>query len=334
MLDNLLELIKEYNTIIIHRHIRPDGDAIGSQIGLKRFIQDNFKNKKVYSVGEKGPIYLSNIVEVDEIDDSIYKDALVIVTDTSNPDRISDDRWKLGKYIYKIDHHDDSAIFGDYQYVDPTIPACSAIVTLALQSWKGYTLTKEAAYYLYYGITTDTGRFRYRGVNSIIFDCASYLVNTGLDIESIYDSLYIDDAKVLKLQGYVYNHFKTTKNGVVYIHFTKSMMKHFNVSKDDASNLVNSLSSIKGYPIWIAFIDQCKEFNIKDIYNKEAPYKETRVRLRSRHIEINDIASHFRGGGHLNAAGATIYSKKEKNAILRELDTKLALYKKDNPNVN
>lgn len=326
---DILNKIKEYDTIIIHRHIRPDGDCIGSQMGLKEIIKQNFKDKKVYAVGDDIPEYLSTIGTPDSVSDELYATSLVIVVDTSNKERIHDERWQKGNYIIKIDHHDDSEEFGDLSYVDPTSPACSSIIVSMFKTWENLIMPKEAAYALYFGITTDTGRFRYRGVDGRVLENAGYLVDQGLDIQEIYERLYVEDLSTTKLEGYVLTHFKTTPSGVAYIYFTEKMMKKYGVSKEDAANLVNSLSSIKGSLIWVAFVDQMLESEIDK--NGQDKSKEIRCRLRSRRVAINEIASHYRGGGHLQASGATIYSRKEMNAILKELDDALRIYKKENP---
>ena len=129
MFKQILEKIKEYNRIIIHHHVRPDGDCIGSQMGLKYIIKDNFPEKEVYAVGGDVPPYLNYIARHDIVADELYKEALVIVVDTSKKDRIYDERWSTGAYIIKIDHHDDSDEFGDIQYVNEKCSACSAIIT-------------------------------------------------------------------------------------------------------------------------------------------------------------------------------------------------------------
>lgn len=328
MFIELLEKIKEFDTIIIHRHERPDGDCIGSQMGLKYFIEDNFTNKKVYAAGDLAPPYLQKLGTAEEVSDELYQDALVIIVDTSTEKRICSDKWKMGKFIAKIDHHDDSFAFANIEYVDPLSPSCASIITSMIRSWieldSNLQFTKKAAYPLYFGITTDTGRFRFRGVNKQVFDNAGYLVDTGIDIQELYNELYIDEIATLKLQGYVLNHFKSTENKVVYIHFTDKMMNKFGVTREDAGNLVNTLSSIRGALIWVAFIDQEGSKNGK---------KEIRVRLRSRYVSVNDTAALYRGGGHLQAAGATVYGLKEKNALLQDLDKKLKAFKEENPNV-
>lgn len=330
MFIEILNKIKEYNRIIIHRHVRPDGDCIGSQMGLKHVLKANFPEKEIYAIGEDIPEYLKDLGSFDIIPDEYYSDALVIVVDTAVEKRICDDRWKMGKYIIKIDHHDDSPEYGNLCYIDEKIPACSSLLTSMIRSWgDSVKMTKESAYALYMGITTDTGRFRYRGLSAEVFINAAYLLEQDIDVDSLYTSLYIDEVETLKLQGYVLNNFKTTKNGVAYIYFTKKIMKKYGVSKEDAANLVNSLSSIKNHLVWVVFVDQMLPSNNQ---KEENTKNEIRVRLRSRGVEVNGVARNYRGGGHLQAAGATIYSKKEMKSLLEELDHQVELYKKEHPN--
>ena len=331
MFIEILNKIKEYNRIIIHRHIRPDGDCMGSQMGLKYLIKNTFPEKEVYAVGDDIPEYLKELGETDAVTDELYSDALVIVVDTSVENRIYDDRWKMGKYIIKIDHHDDSPEFGNLWYVDEKSPACCSIIVRMIKAWGSEVkMCQKAAYALYFGIVTDTGRFRYRGLTSEVLGNAGYLLDLGVDVDSLYNKLYVDEVAALKLQGYVLNNFKTTENGVAYIYFSNKIIKKFGVTKDEAANLVNSISTIKGHPVWLAFIEQglSKPKGLKK--GELDPSKEIRVRLRSRGVSINSVASKYRGGGHLQAAGATIYSKKEMESMLTELDLLVKEYKKDN----
>ncbi len=332
MFIEILNKIKEYNRIIIHRHTRPDGDCMGSQMGLKYLIKNTFPEKEVYAVGEGLPEYLKELGETDVIPDEYYKEALVIVVDTSVDKRIHDERWKTGKFIIKIDHHDDSPEFGHLSYVDAKSPACCSIIVRMIKSWGNEVkMCEKAAYALYFGIITDTGRFRYRGLTSEVLGNAGYLLDQNIDVDSLYNKLYVDEVATLKLQGYVLNNFKTTPNGVAYIYFTNKMIKKFKVTKDEAANLVNSISTIKGHPVWVAFVDQGLK-KPKDYKKGELdPSKEIRVRLRSRGVEINGVAANYRGGGHLQAAGATIYSKKEMISLLNELDVLVKKYKEEHP---
>src|SRR5690554_3736282 len=96
--------IRKYNVIIIHGHIRPDGDCYGAQFGLQKTIKARFPHKEVYVVGQKSD-FVSFVGTPDEISDDKYQGALSIVVDTATSDRISDQRYKLGDYVIKIDHH-------------------------------------------------------------------------------------------------------------------------------------------------------------------------------------------------------------------------------------
>lgn len=323
MFLKILNKIKEYDTIILHRHVRPDGDCIGTMMGLYYLITNNFKEKKVYRTGDALPEYLGLYGHVDEVSDELYKDALVIVVDTATENRICDNRYNTGKFLIKIDHHDDSPEYGDICYIDNESPACSSIIVDMYKAWNkedpSITLSKEASTALMLGMVTDTGRFRYRGTCRKTLENAGLLLDSGVELDDLYASLYTKDKEELKLQGYVCENFKVTKNGVAYIYFDKETMDKYGVDKDTAAACVNVLDSIKGSLIWATFIEQNKDTG------------EIRVRLRSRFVAINGVATHYRGGGHLQAAGATVYSEEEKEALLKELDSLLKEFKENNP---
>lgn len=330
MFDKIIEKIKEFDTIIIHRHVRPDGDCIGSQMGLKAILKESFPEKHIYAVCHEAPDYLQPYMnDVDDIADNIYSDALVIVVDTAVESRIADERWKTGKFIVKIDHHDDSPEYGELNYIDPASPACASLIVRMVNSSKGeLKLNTEAAKLLFFGMVTDTGRFRFRGVDSEVLCNAGKLLEYDFDLQQVYDDLYIESPQTMKLKGYVLTHYKLTPNGVAYIYFTKKIMQEYQVSKEDAGNLVSNLSTIEGSLIWVVFIDQMLESNPNIDLD---PATEIRCRLRSRNVSINDIGAKYRGGGHLQAAGATIYNRKEMRNLLKDLDERLALYKAEHP---
>ncbi len=330
MQAQILQKIKEYQRIIIHRHIRPDGDCIACQNGLKEAILYNYPEKEVYAVGDTLPEYTLPYGSLDEVSDDLYTNALVIVVDTGADYRICDTRYQLGEYIIKIDHHDDSSDYGNINYVDPTSPACAVIITRLIQQWN-WRINESIANILFFGIVTDTGRFRYRGISEETFYQAGYLLSQGVDTEALYTRLYMKEDTTYQLQGYVYQHFKRTKHGVAYIYFTKQMMEKFQVTKEEAANLVSCLDGIKGSLIWVAFVDQMLEEDPNCTDDLVRPENEIRVRIRARFIPINHVATHFRGGGHLVAAGATIYSKQEMKQLLKELDNELEQYQKDHP---
>ncbi len=314
----ILEKIKENDSIIIVRHIRPDGDCMGTSLGLRDILRASFPNKKIYSVGNDKSEYLRFLGEEDgPLDEEIYKKSLIIAVDTGSIDRISDDNFKLGKEIIKIDHHLPVDQYGSINYVRDDFPAAALIIVEMYDNFKDeLVLPESAANFLYTAIVTDTGRFRFRGVGQRVFELTSILFKYDIDLEKLYANLYLKNKESLRLQSYIFSHFKVSEHGVAYMHITKNMMKRFGLSYEDASAMVSSLDSIKGSLMWILFIDQDK--------------KTIRVRLRSRFVEIVEIAQAFRGGGHPTASGATVYNKKEIKELVKMADEKLKEYKENN----
>ncbi|MDE6948793.1 MAG: bifunctional oligoribonuclease/PAP phosphatase NrnA, partial [Limosilactobacillus sp.] len=160
-LTAIFEQIKKYNKIIIHRHQRPDPDAIGSQVGLAEILRASFPYKQIYVVGKHIPGF-DWIGEMDTIDNQTFDDALVIVTDTANAPRIDDRRFDNGDELIKIDHHPNDEPFGDIMWVEPDASSCSEMIYSFYQRFaKELTLPQKAAHALYAGIIGDTGRFLY-----------------------------------------------------------------------------------------------------------------------------------------------------------------------------
>ncbi len=314
----ILETIKQFDTIIIVRHIRPDGDCMGSTLGLREILRESFPDKKIYSIGNDTSDYLMFLGSEDEdLPEEIYKQALVIVVDTATKDRIDNEKWQLAAKTIKIDHHVRVEDYADINYVREDLPATAAIIMDFFATFREtLTFTKQAAKYLFVGLVTDTGRFKYRGVNDQVLYLAGEMLAQGLDIENIYSHLYIKKEESFHLQGYILNHFKTTPNGVAYMVITKRMQKRFRVKAEEASALINTLDSIRGHLVWIFFV-QGKE--------------KIRVRLRSRFVDINEVAAKYSGGGHRQASGATLNRKSEIKKLLADADAALKAYKDANP---
>jgi phosphoesterase RecJ-like protein len=172
------------------------------------------------------------------------------------------------------------------------------------------------ARFIYTGMVTDSGRFRYRSVSGETLRLAGLMLEQGIDTDILYANLYLDEYNSLKFKSYVYKHMKMTENGVVYIFVDRKMQKKFGLTSEQASNVISYLDSIKGSLIWLAFIEGKKGD------------KAIRVRLRSRFITVNQIAERHNGGGHDCASGATVYSKNEMAQLICEADRELCEYKK------
>ena len=130
MFEKIFDLIKKYDTVIIHRHSNPDGDALGSQIGLKNIIKENFPEKKVYAVGDGSVRYgFMEGSEMDVISDETYNGALAIVLDTSAKALINDERYPLAEATARIDHHIFCETICEVEVTDTSYESCCGLIT-------------------------------------------------------------------------------------------------------------------------------------------------------------------------------------------------------------
>ncbi len=314
----ILDKIKQYNRIIITRHFRPDGDAIGSTKGLAKILKLSFPQKEVYVLNEDSSQYLAFLGGEDApIDDEKYADALVIVCDTATTDRISNKKYALGKELIKIDHHIDVKPYGDLSWVDEERSSlCEMIADFWLTFKDELKIDEEAATCIFTGMVTDSGRFKFSSVDGDTMRRAAALLDVGINTEWIYSNLNLDDFDVFKFEAYVYKKMKISKNGVAYIYVDKAMQKKFKLTNEQASNVVSYLDGIKGAIVWLAFIQNASG--------------SIRVRLRSRFVTINALAEKYGGGGHDKASGATVHSKKEMKQMLSDADELVKNYKENN----
>ena len=305
---DILKKIKEYDTIIIHRHMRPDPDALGSQVGLKQLLQHNFPEKTVKAVGYDEPT-LTWLATMDQVADSDYEGALVIVCDTANRPRIDDDRYNKGDFLIKIDHHPNDDVYGDLSWVDTTSSSASELITLfAVENH--LELNDYAAKLLYAGIVGDTGRFLYPATSQRTFQMASFLRGYDFDFAGLARQMDSVDFKIAKLQGYVYDHLEVDENGAARVILTQEVMQKFDVTDAETSAIVGAPGRIRGVESWGIFVEQA-----------DGHY---RVRLRSKFHKINEIAKRHDGGGHPLASGANSYSLDENEQIYQELKELLA----------
>lgn len=306
MFNEIYQEIVKAPRIIIHRHKNPDGDAMGSQMGLYHMIRSTFPDKEVYVVGDSTRRY--DFIagrEMDTIEDSLYDGALAIILDTSSEALISDERYKMASRTARIDHHLFIGKIADTEVVDSTYESCAGLVTsLAMQC--PFVMTREAASALYAGIVTDSGRFRYDSTTSGTFERVSFLLKYNVDISYIYKKLYTDSIESLRLKSHFMGKACFTSNNVGYMYTTAEELKELGISAFTASRgFVNTLSDLEGVNIWVAFAES-----------------ETGVlcELRSSECNINPIAVKYGGGGHAKASGASVPDRSTAMAMLADLD--------------
>lgn len=314
MKQQIIEKIKQYDTIIIHRHVRPDPDAYGSQHGLKTLIEANYPHKKVYATGQHDDS-LSFMATPDVVADDVYNGALVIVTDTANTERIDDQRYTTGDYVIKIDHHPNDDQYGDLLWVDTGASSCSEMIYELFEAgrqFEEWTMEEQVAKLLFGGIVGDTGRFMFPSTTLKTFRAAGDLVEYGFNRNEVFDGMYEMDRKLLNLQGYIYQNFDIDDKGTASIRLTKEVLEQFDAVPSEASLLVGSLGNVKGITAWVIFIEEGNSI---------------RVRLRSKGPIINTLAKEFNGGGHPLASGATAYSWDEAALVEQRLQEVVCDYK-------
>ena len=301
--QDILEQIKLHQTIIIHRHQRPDPDAIGSQVGLKEILQANFPDKAIYVTGFEEPT-LTWMATMDQVPDAAYQEALVIVCDCANQPRIDDERYKKGQFLIKIDHHPNDDPYGNLLWVDNQASSTSEMITLwALECQ--LDIPKEAARLLYAGIVGDTGRFLYPSTSSRTLEMAAELRKADFDFAALGRQMDSFPYKIAKLQAYVFDKLEMDSSGAARLVLNREFLDSQNLSDAETSAIVSVPGKIDSVKAWAIFVQQA-----------EGHY---RVRLRSKLHPINELAKKHEGGGHPLASGANSYSLEENQEIFQEL---------------
>ncbi len=307
MVKELVNKIKEYNTIIIHRHNRPDLDALGSQKGLALSIKATYPNKEVYVVGDMLDRY-NFLGNMDIIEDNKYSNALVIICDVAVSALISDDRYKLAQEVYIIDHHTNTSDISNAKtIIDSSYIAAAERVTEILYD-NGFVVTKDAATALYGGIVSDSGRFQYNNTSPRTFLMASKLVASGADMQFIYNNLYVETLESKKLKNYFSSKFEVTEDGVGYMFNKEDVFEKFKVDFFTVSRgMIGVMAGIEEIKIWCNFtVDIAKNV--------------IACEFRSREIPIVDIAKNYGGGGHDLACGASVESWDVVDKIIEEMN--------------
>ena len=313
----ILQKIKEYDTIMLFRHFRPDGDAKGSTKGLQGILKATWPEKQVYLINDDHSDYLAFMGDDEpEVADEIYEKALGIVLDTATPDRIANKKYTLCKELIKIDHHIEVVPYGDLSWVETEKSSVCEMVAEFYTTFRDeLKITKEAATHIYTGMVTDSGRFQFSSVSGVTLLYAAVMLDQGINTDLMYAHLQLKDFEELKFRAQIYKLMKISENGVAYVYLSKEIQDKYGLKPEAASACISVMDTIKGCLCWIGFIENGDEEG------------SVRVRLRSRFVAINAVAEHYRGGGHACACGATIFSKKEMRALVKEADAIVKEYK-------
>lgn len=302
----ILKKIKEYDTIVIARHVGPDPDAIGSTIALREIIKYNFPNKKVYAVGV-GVSRFKYFGLLDKIDESKIENALLMILDVPKFDRVDSAYRPKYSYSIKIDHHPCDEAVCEIDWVDETASSTCQMITEFVYKTK-LKMTKEIAEKLYTGIVSDSDRFLLSYTTPKTLELSSKLLEDyNFELMPLYNNLYERPINERLFEAHILKNMTISENGFGYFKVTNEIIKKFEVDSGTASNLINNFNFIKELKVWA--------FSSYD--EKSEIYK---INIRSRNIVINEVAQQFNGGGHKFASGARIKTEEEVNELFAALD--------------
>lgn len=302
----IVKKIKEYDEIVIARHIGPDPDAIASTIALRDLINLNFPNKKVYAVGSSVSRF-KYFGSLDKVDENTLTNALLIICDVPKFDRVDSANKDKYNYTIKIDHHPCDEIVSDLELVDETSSSTCQLITELVYNTK-LKIDKSIAEKLFMGIVSDSDRFLLSYTTPKTLLLSSKLLNDyNFELMPLYNNLYERPISERKFESYIIDNMTITENGFGYIKITDEIINEFKVDAGTASNMVNDLNFIKELKVW-AFSSYDEKLGL------------FKINIRSRGIVINEIASNFHGGGHKFASGARIKTEEEVNELFKALD--------------
>ena len=309
MYKEILEKIKEFSSISIFHHQRPDGDCMFSCLALESFIHDNFKEKKVKIGGEEiYDLYPRN----DKLSQKYINESLALVVDTSNSGRIDDLRALKAPFMIKIDHHPIVEQYGDINLVDVKASSCCEVIATMMFSreFKECILSENTCRYLYCGIIADTINFRTTNVTYKTMSIASKLIKKGnLDVSQLVENIMDKNLDSFNKTTAFRNYLKI-ENRFGYVVLTNSELQKLGLTPMEAKINIDEIGRIKDLMIWSVATE------------KDGLYD---VSIRSkRGYVINSLCREYGGGGHVNAAATKQITKKQLDQMY-EILSKMSL---------
>jgi phosphoesterase RecJ-like protein len=292
----LLELIRERNSFVISSHLRPDGDAIGSALGLMHLLEAMGKQATVCFV-DPIPVNFQFLEGKDRVACVFPRADAAIFLECDSLERSSIDRREYEAaapaFVINIDHHRSGREFADFNWIDPEAAAVGCMIyDLALAA--EIPVSRAMAECLYAAILTDTGSFNYASTTAATFAMAEHLVQSGANPNRIAADVYFSNPpSKVRLLGIALSNIQI-EGAVSWSHVTVEEMERVGASVEDCEGVANHLIGIAGVEA-AAFLRELPEQN------------EFRLSLRSRHaLDVSVIAESFGGGGHRNASGCSM----------------------------
>ena len=287
------ERLEKSKNVVIASHVRPDGDAIGSLLGLGLALRA--RGKSVQMVLVDGVPSSFKHLEGSEliIKEPTGEHDTFITVDSADFKRVGKFFENFGLPDINIDHHKTNENFGKINLIEPEEVATAAILARRLPEW-GYHITKPIAAALLTGIVTDTLGFRTSNTNPSAMRLCAMLMETGVDMTELYmKSLVKKSFPAARYWGAGLSRLEQ-KNGIVWATLTLNDRKSAGYTGNDDADLINMISAIDGNKVGMIFVEQ-SDNHVKISWRALEPG-----------IDVSQVAKHFQGGGHAAAAGADI----------------------------
>jgi len=313
MFDKVISKIKEYETIVIARHIGVDPDALCSQLALRDSIRLTYPNKNVFAVGT-GSSKFMHIGKLDKIER--FDDALLIVLDTPDAKRIDLVNINNFKESIKIDHHPFIEKFCDIEIIEDKMSSTAEIIMNLLYDSE-LRCDDNIAELLYIGLVSDSNRFLFNTCTAKTFEIVSnYMTMYNINLQEAYQKLYLRPLNEVRLHGFISLNMKITDNKLGYVVVNDNELKLYNADSASPGNMINDFNYIDDIFVWATITEDIKN-------------AQFRISIRSRGPEINAVAEKFGGGGHKFAAGVRTKSLDAALDLMNALDNELAKYNKN-----
>ena len=291
--------IKKYNSFLVASHVRPDGDAIGSQLALGLWLKGLGKQVELWNQdivpGKYRFLPHSDLVRQPPAEPKPFE--VVFALDNAALPRLGRvvDAVASRKYLINIDHHVSNDAYGDLALIDPESPATGQVLFEYFKA-EGFRITPEISTNLYTAIATDTGSFQYPNTTPHCMRVCAELIELGVDVAAVSRKLYEDYpiGRLRLLQKVLENLKLSCGNKVGSFWITQSMYDETGAKPEDNEGLIDHVRAVDSIVVAALF--------------EEAEDNKIRVSLRSknRKVDVNKVAMHFGGGGHAEAAGARI----------------------------
>ena len=310
MYNDIVDKIREYDNIVIARHIGPDPDALCSQLALRDSIKLTFPNKNVIAIGAGSAKFL-NIGKLDKFEK--FEEALLIVCDTPDRKRIDSANPDDYDYSIKIDHHPFMEKICDLEFIDDTKTSVCELI-MGLIDNTDLLCDSNISELLYMGLVSDSNRFLFNSCTNETFSLVSkYLKDYPFDLSKAYEKLYIRPINEVRLEGYISSNMIVTENKLGYIVISDELINKLGVDSASAGNMINNFNYIKEVLVWATITEDIKN-------------NQFRVSIRSRGPYINKVAEKHSGGGHKLASGVKVRTLDEAMEIVKDLDSELFIY--------